>query len=875
MDKQYEMYCLADRMFYDTPDRGLAAGADFDIAGRELPEGWLRAIRGEWLVLQPARPIPAQGWKVHVSSCLDNAEEVLSVVWDYCVPREVSFKFLRGRLLLHMRNAKYAPRGASGKLVTIYPVDDAHCELICDELGALLAGQPGPCILTDLRIGAGPLYVRYGGFAQRYCEDDGGELVAAIEDADGRLVPDRRDPVFTTPPWVTLPAFLEPHLAARTAVSTTALPYRIHEALHFSNGGGVYAATDTRTGEAVVIKEARPYAGLAGDGADAVARLRREHDLLSRLAGLDVVPDVRDYFQVDGHHFLVQELVEGRTLNSFFAEKHPHLDPEPDPERIAGYTAWALRVYDGIERAVAAIHERGIVFNDLHIFNVMIRPDETVALIDFEAAAHVEEGRQPTIGNPGFVAPRDRTGFAIDRYSLACMRLAIFAPLTTLIALDRAKAAHLAEMIAELFPVDREFLDEAAREIMGSPAANSGVAAPAANGGARAPAPELVPDREGWEPARDRLSRAILASATPSRDDRLFPGDVRQFATGGGLGLAHGAAGVLYALAMTGAERQPDHEQWLVERATRPAAGTPVGLYDGLLGSAYVLELLGHRSAALQVVDLFLGERWERLGPDLFSGLSGAALVLGHLGDVTGERSLCDASLRAADIVAGRSRLDRGDRSARRAGLLHGAAGHALLFVRLYERTGDAAYLDHAAEALRADLDRCVLDRNGALHVDEGWRVLPYLGRGSVGIGCVLDDYLRHREDERFAAAAAGARRAAQSPYYAESGLITGRAGMILHLSRQHPPGRAAGDPHLAAHVRRLSWHAVAYGGGLAFPGENLYRLSMDLGTGTAGVLLALGAALSAEPAHLPFLEPTHQHPRRPSGELRIHDKRR
>ena len=35
------------------------------------------------------------------------------------------------------------------------------------------------------------------------------------------------------------------------------------------------------------------------------------------------------------------------------------------------------------------------------------------------------------------------------------------------------------------------------------------------------------------------------------------------------------------------------------------------------------------------------------------------------------------------------------------AGLFHGAAGPALLFVRMYERTGDTGYLDRA-EALRA-----------------------------------------------------------------------------------------------------------------------------------------------------------------------------
>ena len=60
----------------------------------------------------------------------------------------------------------------------------------------------------------------------------------------------------------------------------------------------------------------------------------------------------------------------------------------------------------------------------------------------------------------------------------------------------------------------------------------------------------------------------------------------------------------------------------------------------------------------------------------------------------------------------------------------------------------------------------------------------------------------------------------------------------------------------IAAHVRNLSWYAVRYGDGLAFPGEQLLRLSMDLFTGTAGVMLAAGAALNEHPVHLPFLGP-------------------
>jgi hypothetical protein len=49
----------------------------------------------------------------------------------------------------------------------------------------------------------------------------------------------------------------------------------------------------------------------------------------------------------------------------------------------------------------------------------------------------------------------------------------------------------------------------------------------------------------------------------------------------------------------------------------------------------------------------------------------------------------------------------------------------------------------------------------------------------------------------------------------------------------------------------------MSYQGQLAFPGHQMMRLSMDLGTGTAGCLLALGAALDeTAPAALPFLPP-------------------
>jgi tRNA A-37 threonylcarbamoyl transferase component Bud32 len=865
VDKRYELYCLADPLFYDSPNVSASARRSFAVAGRPLPSGWTRARLGEWLVhIPPGNPIPAQGWKIHVSATRENAETSLTTLFDYCVPRGISFKFLRGPLALHTRNAKYAPRGASGKLATVYPVDDSSCERILADLDELIGGEQGPYILSDLRYAGGPLYVRYGAFKELHCRDAGGGLVPALRDPSGRLVPDLRTPVFQVPGWITVPGFLAPHLAARAAVTVNDLPCQVDKALHFSNGGGVYLGTDTRTGARVVLKEARPYAGLAADGSDAVARLKREHDILRRLSGLDAVPGVRGYFEAGDHHFLVQDYIDGDALNSLYAYRHPLIGATPDPRAIADYASWALGICDGVQRAVEAVHERGVVINDLHMFNIMVRPDDSVVLIDFEAAARLDEGLRPTLGNPGFLAPRDRTGFDIDRYSLACVKLAMFLPLTTVFALDRGKAAHVAEVIGEHFPVPPGFLDEAVRDIAGPrhrtpgppaasrPAASRPAASrPAASGAA--PAIRITPDEEGWEQARAAMVRAIQASATPSREDRLFPGDIEQFATpSGGLCLANGAAGVLHALAEAGAGCLPEHADWLLRRTASPVAGARLGLYDGMTGVAWALNRLGHPGAAQRVAETCLAERWEQLGTDLYGGLSGMALALLDLSDATGEPRLREAALRAADIVADRTSAQASSADGRPAGLLHGCSGPGLLFIRMFERTGNPGYLDLAAAMLDADLDRCVLNAKGALEVDEGWRLMPYLDGGSVGIGLVIDDFRRHRRVARFEQAAESIVTAACSTYYAQSGLFRGRAGMVLHLARCHAVADAARDPRVTANIRRLAWHAVSYQGGIAFPGDTLFRLSMDLATGTAGVLLCLATALSPGRGALP-----------------------
>ncbi|MFJ9656565.1 class III lanthionine synthetase LanKC [Streptomyces griseoflavus] len=863
MNKGYAVYCDADPYFYDAPHRTVsAAGAGrtrYAAASWPVPEGWQRNESGDWLALRPTdAELPDQGWKIHVSACLDNAESVLERVWRHCVAGGTAFKFVPSRYLLHQRNAKYADRSGSGKFITVYPADEERFEQLADELGRLLAGEPGPHILSDLRLGDGPVHVRYGGFTRRNCYDANGELRPAVTGPDGVLVPDLRGPVFRVPDWVEPPAFLRPHLEARDALTVAGLPYAIESALHFSNGGGVYLARDSRTGQRVVLKEARPHAGLAADGADAVTRLHRERRALESLSGLDCTPEVLDHFTVGEHHFLVMEHIDGKPLNTFFARRHPLIEADPGEERLAEYTAWALDVHARVERAVEDVHARGVVFNDLHLFNIMIREDDSVALLDFEAAHQVGEAGRQTVANPGFVAPSDRRGVAVDRYALACLRLALFLPLTSLLALDRRKAAHLADVVAGQFPVDRAFLDAAVDEITRG-AATEPAGTPAA---VREDGP-VVPVRPGdWPRSRDSMAAAIRASATPSRTDRLFPGDIAQFGTaGGGLAFGHGAAGVLYALAESGAGRYEDGEQWLLERTKQPPSGMPLGFHDGLAGVAWTLEHLGHRDRALDLAELLLDQPFDDLAPDLHSGTAGLGLALDSLAAATGESALRTAARRCAELTARSGSAGDGSAGRGRAGLLHGAAGRALLFLRLYEADRDPALLDLARDELRRDLARCVRGAGGALQVDEGWRTMPYLGAGSVGIGMVLDDYLAHRQDEDFARARGEIVAAAQAMFYAQPGLYRGVAGMVLHLGRTTAGMPGTGPEAIRRQLDALSWHAMSYRGRLAFPGEQMMRLSMDLSTGTAGCLLAVASVRGTRSAGLPFLPPPTRRP--------------
>jgi tRNA A-37 threonylcarbamoyl transferase component Bud32 len=864
----YARFCLPDHAFFEDPGREPEAQDRFPLADADLPVGWRRHEAGVWVQCRPADPgkhLPEQGWKIHVSAAHGGYDETVGLVAAYCFAHDLHFKFLRGPATALRRNAKYAARGSSGKLLTVYPVDEAELAATLDGLGALLAGRPGPGILSDLRWRDGPLYLRYGAFVRLTCLDEKDNRVPALRPPDGALAPDRRRPSFDLPSWVRPPAFIARRIElADRGEDPDAFPFDVQRSLHYSNGGGIYLATDRRDGRTVILREARPYAGVDQDGRDAVDRLRDEERVLAKLAGCDFAPEVYEHFHAWGHRFLVEEHVAGAPLQRWmFGEggdggAFPLAHENPTHDELAAHAERALGHARELERIVRTLHGRGVVYGDVHPPSIIVRPDGRLCLVDFEFS-HDSAERPAHAGRgaaPGFTHPGARTGTAADVYGLACVWLFLFLPLTQLAALSGGKIRQLADAVARQYP---SLPPDYPAHVVGLFEQALGEPVPAAFRPALPGLSESAEpaDSDGWDRVADDLAGLILESATPERADRLFPGDPRQFQTGG-IDLGHGAAGVLWALAECGYAVPDPHVEWL-EKAVAQAHDPQPGLWTGLHGTALAFHRLGHDDRARSVLAeareraLIRDER-GRTTAGYADGLVGIGLTQLHLGRAwrdeslieqartTGERLALalDPALCAMPGLAPPAPVGRG-------GLFDGPAGMAVYFVELYELGGEERWLDLASIALAREATQAKVTDAGLFYRRAG-RISLNLETGSAGIGYAVRALARHRPTAELARDAALIDQASAPPFVALPGLLDGRAGLICALSASDGNGE-----RVRQHLQRLAWQLVPHGGHLAVPGRRLLRLSIDLGTGAAGVLLSIQAARSARGA-LPLL---------------------
>ncbi|MER5299321.1 class III lanthionine synthetase LanKC [Streptomyces lasiicapitis] len=873
--QDYDRFYRADPIFFEFPERLADTPERLTAVVRELPRGWERVDAGWWVRLRPpGARTPGQGWRIHVSVTPARLERAAEIVREYCVRRSIPCELVRSTAAARALADVRADRLTSADLMVLHPADEDLLATALGDLSALLEPLPGPYVPGALRHRSGPLYVRYAAAEGRRCPAPGHEaapgdeydMVPALERPDGSLVPEDRRPVFRCPDWVALPGVLRADLDALHAPPDTPFPYRGVRALRLTTGGGTYLAADAASGQPVVLHEARPHAGLDARGEDAVTRLAKEHAVLERLAGLDCVPHVVGQHVRAGHHFLAVAHAEGRSLAEAAAAAFPLTSDDRAEQEAEGYAKWALDVVARVADALDLLREHGVRLGELNPDHIVLRADGGVVLTRLGTATDLDDDRAPAVGEEGFTVPAGLRGAAAHAHLLDALLLWLLLPVPHR---DTATLRVLAGAVEEMYPVPSGFGDGLLKRL-GRRAGQEAAARVGHRGHADHPVtPEDLPatrsnddhaealaaGRPDWPALRGSLVAGLHAMSTPERADRLFPGTPFGPTSLGGASFGYGAAGVLYALHQVGAPVPAEYAAWLADTAERDPDPRP-GLYDGLHGVALTLDLLGHRDRALAVLDRSRPLDARVVRPDLAGGRAGIALNLLRFARATGDTALHDAALRTADQLA--VLVEDGPPVLRPGtpppyGLLHGAAGIALLFLHLYEDTGAPRFLDLADHALGHDLARCSTGADGALTLFDGTHHLPYLHGGSGGLAFPLRALLRHRPDEGRAAVLDAVRHTCRALYVRNAGLLRGRAGGIAVLTALDGPGDREA---VRAQVRRMAWYAHSYRGHLAFPGFRMLRLSADLATGAAGVLLALDSAFGGGGQVLPFLDP-------------------
>lgn len=110
----------------------------------------------------------------------------------------------------------------------------------------------------------------------------------------------------------------------------------------------------------------------------------------------------------------------------------------------------------------------------------------------------------------------------------------------------------------------------------------------------------------------------------------------------------------------------------------------------------------------------------------------------------------------------------------------------------------------------------------------------------------VLEQYQRLAGDDEVSDDLAGTVLATGNQFYLFPGLFEGAAGIVLFLAGTRAIGGAERQRRLVEQVQIMNWHVVHVNGRRQIPGSQLMRISTDLATGSAGVVLALAAASDA-----------------------------
>ncbi len=192
--------------------------------------------------------------------------------------------------------------------------------------------------------------------------------------------------------------------------------YRVEDIPIGSGGMGEVLRGVNKDGKPIALKKILPQ--FVSDFEYRI-RIQAEINFLRQIKHPNVVK-VYDQFLLDGNLYIVMELIDGKSLEDYVKEHGPI--PWSD----------AAVMMCNLLDTIQYVHEQKIIHRDIKPGNVMVKPDNSLVLIDFGVAKNMAANQKSggtvlgsVIGTDGYMSPEQASGLSIDHrsdvYALGCV----------------------------------------------------------------------------------------------------------------------------------------------------------------------------------------------------------------------------------------------------------------------------------------------------------------------------------------------------------------------------------------------------------------------------------------------------------------------
>ncbi|WP_342472990.1 class III lanthionine synthetase LanKC [Metasolibacillus sp. FSL H7-0170] len=791
--------------------------------------------------------LPKQGWKIHISSNVCNAYEILGIVSKLAKKERFNFKFYMDSYIHQITTEKPYSRSQSGKFITIYPESEENFKELIEKIYHLLKGFEGPYILSDKRYkDCKVLYYRYGAFKSIPKIDIEGNLNLYIQSTNGELILDKRSPKFELPSFVEQP-FLDTEIINEED-NALFVKYNNIKALKLTNSGGVYSAISNLTNKEVILKEARPGKTISLDfKLDAIDYRRNEEEILKSLQSSSCTPKVLESFYCWEHYFLVVEKIKGVTLREYVNKNTPFINYKPSMQHVNTYIKEIFMIFHNILDVVIMFHKKGIVLNDISLDNLIIKDDLKVFVIDLESAINIKKNDNNSNAMSTIRVNRDYINiFSGDIYSLGILFSDLFVTKGNLYNLSEKTILNFLEELSIDFMLPNEILDIFKHLTQDE---NIDLMEIKSIINALHNFQKNLNRKKCSFISNDQLQKIIeahnkFALDFINKDD--FSTKPYTPKSHNPFNISHG----IYSLGIkhhSNLKEKKAYYQKMFQTALKNPL-IPPGLFTGISGISLKLLQSGFDELAEELLDSISIDNFDSQDYDFFKGKSGYGMVLIYFGNklkkdiyIQKAETLATSLLGILDYYScnlGTTRV----KEKFNIGLFYGFSGVAQFMLDLYCATEKEIYFSYAEKAIELDLSFKSFDEKGnfgfprdSININT---IQPYLSNGTSGIVAVLLRLAYVSNKKEYLELISQMYPYLEYKYFVYPGLFNGGAGLaytLLDLYQFFGQDKFKGMAKEV--IDGICLFAVDMNGDLLLPGDYLEKISLDFGGGSAGVV--------------------------------------